>query len=303
MPGCPHTILIIPDAGDGALCYRINVGVWDHVVFSKVHVLRVDGEGEGEWSLHCSTVEQVNMQPVRFLETTVLVGGKVYMVAAAGYVLGLDLTTARFFVVELPDGVTCEFDDSNVLVCRGGDDRDTLCLVHVEGDTLNVWLHKINGQVREWVLKDTMSRQETCADFLPKEEESAPKQQADSDTPPVEVEPEEQEDGDVPEEELGSESDKADGPPGKVVPPEEPVEGGGTNTYYVVGAGDNAEFVFLELGTSGVIMYVHLGTKKVEKVYQRDPDDDNTIHVYPFMMVWPPTFPMLPGGEAEEEEE
>ncbi|GJM90948.1 hypothetical protein PR202_ga07275 [Eleusine coracana subsp. coracana] len=303
MPGCPHVVLLIPDAGDGAVCYRIDVGVWDHVVFSKVHILRVDGEGEGEWSLHCSVVEQIDTQPVRFLEMMVLAGGKVYMVAAVGYVLGLDLTTARFFVVELPDGVMCEFDGSNVLVCRGRDDHDTLCLVHVEGDTLNVWIHKINGQVSEWVLKDTMSMQETCANFLPKEEESAPEQQADNDMPHGEVGLEEPEDNDAPEEEVGSESEEVDRPPDEVVPPEEPAEGGGANTYYVVGAGDNAEFVFLELGTSGVIVYVHLGTKKVEKVYQRDPDDDNIIRVYPFMMVRPLTFPMLPGGEAEEEEE
>ncbi|KAK3152801.1 hypothetical protein QOZ80_2BG0163790 [Eleusine coracana subsp. coracana] len=115
------------------------------------------------------------MQPVRFLETTVLAGEKVYMVAVTGYVLGLDLTTARFFIVELPDCVTCESDSNNVLVCCGVDGRDALCLVHVEGDTLNVWLRRINGQVSEWVLEDTMSVQETCADFLPKEEEQASK--------------------------------------------------------------------------------------------------------------------------------
>jgi hypothetical protein len=45
-----------------------------------------------------------------------------------------------------------------------------------------------------------------------------------------------------------------------------PANGGGA-PIEVVGVGDNAECVFLELGNNGVIVYLHLRSKKVEKVY------------------------------------
>ena len=68
----------------------------------------------------------------------------------------------------------------------------------------------------------------------------------------------------------------------------------------VVGVGDNAECVFLELGNSGIIVYLHLASKKVEKIYQRDPNDDVVIRAHPYTTVWPPTFPELREEEGEE---
>jgi len=61
----------------------------------------------------------------------------------------------------------------------------------------------------------------------------------------------------------------------------------------VVGVGDNAEFVFLELEQTGVIVYMHLKSRKVKKVYQRHPYNDFSIRVLPFMMVWPAVLPEL----------
>jgi hypothetical protein len=50
------------------------------------------------------------------------------------------------------------------------------------------------------------------------------------------------------------------------VAPVTPANDGGT-PIEVVGIGDNAECVFLELGNNCVIVYLHLRSKKVEKVY------------------------------------
>ena len=61
----------------------------------------------------------------------------------------------------------------------------------------------------------------------------------------------------------------------------------------IVGVGDNAEFVFLELEQTGVIVYMHLKSRKVKKVYQRHPYNDFSIRVLPFMMVWPAVLPEL----------
>ncbi|GJM90962.1 hypothetical protein PR202_ga07292 [Eleusine coracana subsp. coracana] len=67
----------------------------------------------------------------------------------------------------------------------------------------------------------------------------------------------------------------------------------------VVGVGDNAEFVFLEtlVFNSYFVVYLHLGSRKAEKVYQKDPENDEIIRVHPFMTAWPPVFPALDSDE------
>jgi hypothetical protein len=67
----------------------------------------------------------------------------------------------------------------------------------------------------------------------------------------------------------------------------------------VVGVGDNAEFVFLEFEVTGIIVYMHLKSRKVRKVYQRDPCNEFAIRVLPFMMVWPAVFPKLVADEGK----
>ncbi|KAK3152806.1 hypothetical protein QOZ80_2BG0163840 [Eleusine coracana subsp. coracana] len=63
----------------------------------------------------------------------------------------------------------------------------------------------------------------------------------------------------------------------------------------VVGVGNNAEFAFLEMGVGDdyFVVYLHLGSRKAEKVYQRDPDNDEIIQVHLFTTVWPPVFPAI----------
>lgn len=293
-PSCPNTTFLVPESGDQsygrATCLRVDLGVWDRVVFATVFVLkpREDGEKGEEWNLHCYCAAHLPVTPVTLFPTTLLAGGKVYVLAAAGFVLGLDLAdeSERFFAIGLPRGVTCNIDGSNVDICRG--DGGALCLVHVDGNNLSVWAHRVGAG---WVRKHTIPVKETCADFLPQ-----PPQQQQQQVDGEEVGPDAADGDNVPEEQVGPElleggdvePEPADGDDGEVVPPpaEQPI-------YYVVGAGENAEYVFLELDDTGVIVYVHVATRKVEKVYQRDPDDDNVIRVHPFTMVWPLNFPVL----------
>ncbi|KAF8649469.1 hypothetical protein HU200_064313 [Digitaria exilis] len=74
---------------------------------------------------------------------------------------------------------------------------------------------------------------------------------------------------------------------------------GHTAVATVAGVGDNAEFVFLELfGDDGVFVHMHLSSRKVERVYQRDPYNDEITEVYPCSMVCLPVFPAIDEGEG-----
>ncbi|GJM90960.1 hypothetical protein PR202_ga07290 [Eleusine coracana subsp. coracana] len=77
----------------------------------------------------------------------------------------------------------------------------------------------------------------------------------------------------------------------------------GSDVVCVVGVGDHAEFVFLELGMfdNDFVAYLHLGSRKVEKVYRIHLDNDDFRAVHPFMTVWPPSFPQLLASDEGEE--
>jgi hypothetical protein len=173
----------------------------------------------------------------------------------------------------------------------------------VKGDELNVWLCADTGT---WVLKDTVSVKETCINFIKKE----PEMSVDGDDVPMEMGPEPlanggdapmEEDsepptdggdalmeqvvpdppvdgGDAPMEEMRPDPLADGGDEPADVAPEPPANGGGM-PIDVVGVGDNAKFVFLELGNSGAIIYLHIESKKeVRKVYQRDPTCSSIHH-------------------------
>uniref|UniRef100_A0ACD5X8Z2 Uncharacterized protein n=1 Tax=Avena sativa TaxID=4498 RepID=A0ACD5X8Z2_AVESA len=67
----------------------------------------------------------------------------------------------------------------------------------------------------------------------------------------------------------------------------------------VTAVGDNAEFVFLDHRASGIVLYVHLRSRVVEKVFDRQLDSDyiplSSSQIFPLMMIWPPIFPALSG--------
>ncbi|CAL4969845.1 unnamed protein product [Urochloa decumbens] len=66
----------------------------------------------------------------------------------------------------------------------------------------------------------------------------------------------------------------------------------------VPAVGDNADFVFLRIQNK--VFYLRISGKAVEKVYELT-RNEFLFGVSPFMMVWPPTFPMLNGGHDKGE--
>ncbi|VAH84559.1 unnamed protein product [Triticum turgidum subsp. durum] len=77
----------------------------------------------------------------------------------------------------------------------------------------------------------------------------------------------------------------------------------------VAAVGDNAEFVFLDYARYGVVLYVHLRSRVVEKVHEQALLDHhfirpgmNHIPIYPFMMIWPPVFPALKNRRHDQEQ-
>ncbi|KAL6864887.1 hypothetical protein ACP4OV_016038 [Aristida adscensionis] len=67
----------------------------------------------------------------------------------------------------------------------------------------------------------------------------------------------------------------------------------GLGVASVVGVGDDAAFAFLQFDGAGAVVFLDLGRRRAEKVYQRFHGDDSAIYVHPFLMVWPPVFPVL----------
>ncbi|KAM3354217.1 hypothetical protein ACQJBY_025086 [Aegilops geniculata] len=72
----------------------------------------------------------------------------------------------------------------------------------------------------------------------------------------------------------------------------------------VAAVGDNADFVFLDHPSSGVIFYVHLSSRVVKMVYRRTADEHEcrgvAVRISPVMTIWPPIFPALNIGHDQE---
>jgi hypothetical protein len=54
---------------------------------------------------------------------------------------------------------------------------------------------------------------------------------------------------------------------------------------------DNAEFMLLEM--DGCLFYLDIKCRAIHKVYEITNNERGFGEVYPFMMIWPPTFPLL----------
>uniref|UniRef100_A0ACD5TFR6 Uncharacterized protein n=1 Tax=Avena sativa TaxID=4498 RepID=A0ACD5TFR6_AVESA len=80
------------------------------------------------------------------------VHGKLYMATDKGYILRLDLATARMSTMNLPSGIGTNFR----LAYKDG---SGLFLVHVKGFVLGVWRNESDGDgdgAHDWVLVDTI---------------------------------------------------------------------------------------------------------------------------------------------------
>jgi hypothetical protein len=257
----PHDMLLPADHGDGALCYRVDVRTSEskNMVTVVVCVLRSDS-----WAVHCIATGCLAKSPIQILPTTVLVGGKIYMATQAGYILGLDLGKEEFFIVDLPKGVELDQYPGNLVHCRGDD--YVLYLFHVDSENrLNVWLRKMKDDHEH---DDASTGSGSANNGWVLKDSISVRETC----------------GHLMEQEGWETIGDGDEDAAVVT---------------VVGAGDNAEFVFLELGITGIIVCMHLKTREVKKVYQREPDDDYLISVHPFMFVRPPILPVQDAHEGE----
>ncbi|KAG2649858.1 hypothetical protein PVAP13_1NG134900 [Panicum virgatum] len=104
----PHAMLLPDDDDDSSSCYRVDIDQRDQrVIYAKVFVLRA-----GSWSIHCSASAHLARLPVHILKMTLLMRGTVYMFTTAGYILALDLATAKFSVIDLPEGVRFKYSSN-----------------------------------------------------------------------------------------------------------------------------------------------------------------------------------------------
>ncbi|KAE8794125.1 hypothetical protein D1007_31186 [Hordeum vulgare] len=60
--------------------------------------------------------------------------------------------------------------------------------------------------------------------------------------------------------------------------------------------GDDLQFVFLKMGQCA--LYLDIKHREMRKVYEVTEDDRTLERIYPFMMTWPPTFPVLKNDPA-----
>ncbi|CAO2037886.1 unnamed protein product [Urochloa humidicola] len=217
---------------------------------------------DGSWSTHSAAVADLVRPPKEILMKTLLMHGKIYMLTMAGYILALHLANWSFFTVDLPKGVEFEYSD-NLALCRGDD--SILYLFHLKGDKLTVWMQRMDGHFKgdKLIVSTTYLKRMDGS--------SAASQWVLRDTIYLR-----ETCGRL----LGQDS---------------------TRHVLVVGVGDNAEFVFLEFEETGIIMYMHLKSRKVKVVCKRGPDDDVSIRVLPFMMVWPVVLPKVGTSEGEGE--
>ncbi|CAL5059135.1 unnamed protein product [Urochloa decumbens] len=241
---CPHAMLLPDEDGGDISCYRLDIFYKGWMVCARVFVLQA-----GSWATHSASVADLVRPPKEILKKTLLMRGKIYMLTTAGYILAFHLANRNFFTVDLPEGVKFEYFN-NLALCRGDD--SVIYLFHLKGDKLTVWLQRMTDDLKgdrltvsaisaQWVLRDTISMQETCGHLIDK---------------------------------------------------------GCIRYVSVVGVGDNAECLFLEFEGNGIIMYMHLKSRKVKLVCKRGPYNDFAIRVLPFMMTWPVVFPKLGAGEG-----
>ncbi|XP_051220777.2 uncharacterized protein [Lolium perenne] len=124
-------------------------------VRAKVSVL-----GSGQWGVQATAA--IRLEPpypaACFQRVLPPVHGMIFVVTNCGYTLVLDLATPRFFILELPDGVSSNF----LFSCA---ENAGLYLVNAEEFQLSVWLHRMTRDSHGaggWLLVDTFCVLEAC---------------------------------------------------------------------------------------------------------------------------------------------
>uniref|UniRef100_A0A8I6Y958 F-box protein AT5G49610-like beta-propeller domain-containing protein n=1 Tax=Hordeum vulgare subsp. vulgare TaxID=112509 RepID=A0A8I6Y958_HORVV len=109
---------------------------------------------DGVWVMHSLTIGQI-LPPRSDLEA-VLIDNKMYMPAAKGDVVVLDLMASTFSTIQLPEGV--EHVARNTILSRA-DDSAGVYLINVKKLELRIWLHK-GG---DWLLVDSICLRDMLA--------------------------------------------------------------------------------------------------------------------------------------------
>lgn len=73
----------------------------------------------GSWAIHCIAARLLTKSTVHILPTTMLTCGKIYKVTQTGYILVLDLSMERFFIVGLLEVVELDQYTGNLVHCWG----------------------------------------------------------------------------------------------------------------------------------------------------------------------------------------
>ncbi|GJN00934.1 hypothetical protein PR202_ga18161 [Eleusine coracana subsp. coracana] len=223
-----HSYLMFLFEDDATSCLCLSMACDRTSVRADFSVLR-----SGVWGVQQSAVREMQQQPIQTLVGhKLLTGGKLYTMTSAGCILALDLATATFSTVELPDGAEHSASRKFSRAQKSG-----LYLVYATGFQLQVWHGDGAGQ---WVLVDTVSVREACANLSVQ----------------------------------------------KWIPDDEH-----TSPVWVVGVGDNAEYVILELVATGIVCCLQLGNRVVEKVAEGVLQNYGDS-VRPITMVWPPFLPV-----------
>jgi hypothetical protein len=116
--------------------------------------------GPSGWGNPVTATEIELPHDITILTETMLppIHGKVFVVTIHRCILGLDLASARLFILELPDGV-----ERNYMLSRAEDFG--LYLVNANGFQLSKWIHTTsgnNGDAGGWLLMDTFCIHEAC---------------------------------------------------------------------------------------------------------------------------------------------
>nr|CAB3499266.1 unnamed protein product [Digitaria exilis] len=138
------------NGGDDISCVCFDLAYDSVELCVEFSILR-----SGVWGAqHCPVTEFRQDTMDTLGAQMLLVGSKFYMMTTLGYILGLDLTTASFFTVQLPD----ELLNNRTLKFSRAQDFG-LYLVGAKGFQLCVWHSDGVGQ---FVLVDTISVREAC---------------------------------------------------------------------------------------------------------------------------------------------
>ncbi|CAL4887667.1 unnamed protein product [Urochloa decumbens] len=162
-----NLLCLLEEDADSTSCLSLNLSYNYEELAADFSLLQT-----GVWGVTKSSVTQL---PQSIMDTIVahklLVGRKFYMTTTLGYILGLDLTTAGFFTVQLPADIR---NSTSFRLSRP--QQSGLYLIGAKGFILHVWHGDGMGQ---WALVDTISVPEACGHlnvrrWVPDDIKSAP---------------------------------------------------------------------------------------------------------------------------------